>query len=221
MNKKIYIVSIILLIVIWLSYNQITDIDTLVTKQETQTKVLQEVTIEDIEKAKQKSLNNNIEENKKIETNTKTLHQEENTVVNKSNRLHSPLEIEQLIYSSNIGNLIKINGSQKDSIKNITIWNNSFNIKAFQWEVFIEIDPYTIQSGKYDIIFHLENSEPIKYNKKILFWESEQKNLFISNITPNKLKNDSGRKIVLQWQWFSKIISIQLSNNLVLTKANF
>jgi hypothetical protein len=131
------------------------------------------------------------------------------------------IEIKKLIYSSNIVNLIEINGTKKSRVKNIDMWNNSFNIKEFQWKTFIEIPEYSIDSWKYNIVFHLENGERIDYDKKILFWESEQKNLFISNITPNKIKSNSGNKIVLQWQWFDKVISIQLSNNLVLTRTNF
>ena len=41
------------------------------------------------------------------------------------------------------------------------------------------------------------------------------------NITPNKLKLDIDKNIVLQWVWFSKIMSIQLNNNTILDSSNF
>ena len=215
MSKKIYIISIVLLIWVGFSYDQIHDLDYTAEKPQNIPKILQEVTPEDIEELKK--------EKEKINIQTKTLPEktEKKSVEEKTIIPQKEIKIDTLIYSSNIGNLIKITGFEKDQLKNVTLWDTVLNIKEFQWEVFIEIDPYTIKAGKYDIVFELKNWKRIKYNEKILFWESEQKDLFISNITPNKIDNNTSKKIVLQWQWFNKILSIQLSNNLVLTKANF
>ena len=129
------------------------------------------------------------------------------------------IKISRLEYFSNIENLIKINWI--DDLKSVYIWKRVFEPIFFKWNVFVKIKKYTINEWEYNIIFNLNNWNPIEYDKKIHFWESDSKNIFISNIVPNILKNNKRSNVVLQWRWFSKIISIQLSHNLILAKADF
>jgi hypothetical protein len=196
MKKKIYIISVVIIIIILaLPYSKITE-----NKKESS---LQSPTIKE-----------------KVQSNTEKIEWENTITKNETNTFNKKIELSETTFSSNIDNLIKVNGSNNE-VKNISIWKNSFEIKTFKWETFIEIEKYTMESWDYDVLFHLKNWKILKYDEKIHLWEAKQKNIFIQNITPNKLNNNKNSYIVLQWLWFKKIISIQLSNNIVLTQTNF
>lgn len=122
--------------------------------------------------------------------------------------------------NSNINNLIEISWEGKEFIKYINIGWVSLKPINENNKTFLTIAKDTFSSGEYFIIAQLENNELVPLNEKINFIHSNSK-VNIANITPNSIKNDTDKFIVLQWNWFLKVISIQLSNNIVLKNTSF
>ncbi|EKD29799.1 MAG: hypothetical protein ACD_78C00268G0002 [uncultured bacterium (gcode 4)] len=66
----------------------------------------------------------------------------------------------------------------------------------------------------------LKSGRILTRNEKITFEHSNAR-INIANITPRTIKNDAERFVVIQGNGFDKIVSIQLSNNLILKNAEF
>jgi len=126
----------------------------------------------------------------------------------------------QTHYNSNIANLLTITGSGYENIEYINIGGASIRTIFSSGNVFIPIEKNLFSSGEYFLFFGLKNGQVIASNQKITFIHSEAL-INIANISPNILQNSEERYIVIQWNGFNKIISIQLSNNLILRNAEF
>lgn len=122
--------------------------------------------------------------------------------------------------NSNINNLLEITWTWREFIKYVNIWWISLIPINENNKTFLTISKNTFASWEYFIILQLQNNELITLNEKIYFTHSSSK-VNIANITPKVIKNDTDKYIVLQWNWFSKVISIQLSNNVVLKTTSF
>lgn len=123
-------------------------------------------------------------------------------------------------FNSNINNLIEITGSGKNLVKYVNIgWVSLTPINESD-KTFLTIAKNTFNSWDYFIILQLENNEIVTLNEKIIFTYSNSK-VNIANITPDRIKNDKDTFIVLQWNGFAKIISMQLSNNIILKTTSF
>lgn len=175
--------------------------------------------------------------NEKLETNSTSVNnslivieKNNNTVINDSlwiNKIDEiiikeikNLSIVKLSYSSNIDNTIKFKWVNLDQIKIIEIWDLQFTPHIIDSDLYIPIIKNNILKWNYFIYFYTKSWEKLVYKENIHF-NYEPWNIFIGNITPSKIKNDISRNIVLQWKWFSKIISIQLSNNIVFEETSF
>lgn len=147
---------------------------------------------------------------------------EEENKENKEKSFSGTLDImfERNILSSHINHLIEISWSQKDLIKYVNIWWNSFTPIQNNGKVYLAIEKNTFSSGEYFIIIQLQNGEIVSLDKKFYFeyWASQ---VNIANITPNNIKNTQDTFLVLQGNGFSKVISIQLSNNIILKNTSF
>ena len=130
------------------------------------------------------------------------------------------INISGLNYSSNNNNIIKINWGNFNDIEYVNIWEYKFKPQLIDWFLYILIEENNYLDWKYNINFILKNWDTLKYDKQINFSLSKS-SLLVTDITPKLLRNDINRNIVLQWKWFSKIISIQLSNNIVLKDTSF
>lgn len=130
------------------------------------------------------------------------------------------IKLSQTDFSANINNLLEIRWSNLDQIKFVTIWEKSFTPTIKDGIVYVWIDSWLFRTWSNFVIFQLNDWSIYTHDEQINFIYSDSK-VFVSNITPNKFANDIDRNIVLQWQWFSKVISIQLSNNLILKNTNF
>ncbi len=123
-------------------------------------------------------------------------------------------------FNSNINNLVELTWSWKEFIKYVNIgWVSLTPIKDNK-KIFLTISKNTFTSGEYFVILQLENNNLVPLEEKINFTHSNSL-VNIANITPSKVKNDKETFIVLQWNGFSKTISIQLSNNVVLKNTSF
>lgn len=120
----------------------------------------------------------------------------------------------------NINNLVEILWEWKDKIKYVTIWQISLTPISENNKVLLTIEKDSFSSWEYFIIVQLKDNTLLTLNEKITITHSKDM-VNIANITPNNIKNWSDRYIVLQWNWFSKVISMQLSNNVVLKNTSF
>lgn len=141
---------------------------------------------------------------------------------NKEKSFSGSLDIifEKNTLSSHINHLIEISWKDKEMIQYLNIWWNSFTPIQNNGKVYLAIEKNTFSSGEYFILIQLENGEIVSLDKKFYFeyWASQ---VNIANITPNNIKNTQDTFLVLQGNGFSKVISIQLSNNIILKNTSF
>ncbi len=132
----------------------------------------------------------------------------------------SNIKLSSLNFNSNINNLLVISGENLINIDYINIWWISFRPKFDTNKLYIGIDKNTFSSWDYFVLFQLKNKSITSHPEKIHF-TYDANNINISSITPNIIKNDIERYIVIQWNNLSKVIRVQLSNNLVLKETSF
>lgn len=123
-------------------------------------------------------------------------------------------------YNSNIGNLIPITGSGLETIEFVNIGGIGFRPVLGSGTLFVQVDRDTFASGEYFTFLQLKNGKILTQNEKITFEHSNAR-INIANITPKSIRNDQERFVVIQGNGFDKIVSIQLSNNLILKNAEF
>lgn len=129
-------------------------------------------------------------------------------------------EIKNNNFNSNINNIIEITWKWLDQVDYVNIWWVSFVWKYENNNLYLLIDKWTFSTWDFFLIFKLKNWNIITSTKKVSFYYSVDK-VNISNITPKIIKNDIDRYIVVQWNWFSKIVSIQLNNNIILKSTEY
>lgn len=130
------------------------------------------------------------------------------------------INLSNFIFNSNINNLLIVSWNNLDKISYINIWWVSFTPQFKDNKLYVWIDKNTFANWDYFVIFQLNNKEIYYYPKKIYFYHDDN-SINISWITPNQIKNDMDRYIIIQWNNLSKVIRVQLSNNIVLKETNF
>lgn len=130
------------------------------------------------------------------------------------------ISFSQLEANSNINQLIEVHWEAKDFIKYVNIGGVSFTPIYENNRVFLSITKNTFSSGEYFIVIQWKDNEIMSLSEKIKFTLNTSPTN-IANITPASIKNDTDSYVVLQWNGFSKIISVQLSNNIILKTTAF
>lgn len=128
--------------------------------------------------------------------------------------------INQINYNSNINNLVALHGKDLDSIEFVNIWEKRIRPVYSSGTLFIQIDHDAFSTGEYFVFFTLKNGKILTSEYRLSF-EYSPSAINISNISPQSIQNNEDRFIVIQWNGFDKIVSIQLSNNLILKNAEF
>ncbi len=122
--------------------------------------------------------------------------------------------------NSNLNNLINIYWTWIENIKYINIWWISFYPIKDNNEYYLSINKNTFSNWEYFIILQLKDNSILPLNDKISFiYSKDEVNVY--NITPNQIKWDKDTYVVIQWNWLSKIISLQFSNNVILKNTSF
>lgn len=122
--------------------------------------------------------------------------------------------------NSNIDNILEITWTNLDQVDYINIWWISFKPTLKDWNLFTLIEKNTFWNIENFILLKTKSWLIITSDKKIKFTYNNAK-VNVSNINPKTIKNDVNRYITIQWNWFSKIISIQLNNNVILKNTEF
>lgn len=123
-------------------------------------------------------------------------------------------------YNSNINNLVTIRGNNLDTIEFMNIGEKRIRPIYSTGTLFVRIDRDTFASGEYFVFFTLKNGKILTSEYRLSF-EHADSAINIANITPRLVRNNEDRFVVIQGNGFDKIISIQLSNNLILKNAEF
>ncbi|MDD2892161.1 MAG: hypothetical protein PHQ95_04300 [Candidatus Gracilibacteria bacterium] len=166
---------------------------------------------------------NDIDNIPTITTTTLRTLKEEETIPNIENIPDTEpqnITLQEIQYNSNINNLISITGTNLARISLVNIGGVGFKPITGSGILYVQVSKDTFATGEYFVFFELNNGKIITLNDKITFQHSSAL-INIANITPNTLKNDMDRYLVIQGNGFDKIISIQLSNNLILKNAEF
>ncbi len=130
------------------------------------------------------------------------------------------ISIEKLNYSSNISNIIKIKWKNLDQIEFVIIWEMSFKPEYNSDYLYVLVEKNDALNWEQIVFFQRLNWKIETYPEKLKFTYTDS-NIVVVNITPRIIKNDINRNIVLQWKWYSKVISIWLSNNIILKDTSF
>ena len=123
-------------------------------------------------------------------------------------------------FNSNINNLLEISWRDIDKIKFLNIWSYSFSPNIKDWVAYILIKQNTFDSWNYFVFIQPLQWSIIPLDTQMSFEYNNEK-INIANITPNQVNNSKDSYIVLQWNGFSDIISLQLNNNIILEKTDF
>lgn len=122
---------------------------------------------------------------------------------------------------SDFDNLIAITWSWFESLKSIWIWEKIFDIETKDWKWFIFIPQKTFSNGEYFTFGILKKWwEIISLDKSIKVTYQNSK-LIIKNIFPPIVKNDTDRRITLQWLGLKNTLWVQLSDNTIIQKTDF
>jgi hypothetical protein len=116
--------------------------------------------------------------------------------------------------------LLEISWKDIDKIKFLNIWSYSFSPNIKDWVAYILIKQNTFDSWNYFVFIQPLQWSIVPLETQMSF-EYNNSKVNIANITPNQVNNSKDSYIVLQWNWFSDIISLQLNNNIILEKTDF
>lgn len=132
----------------------------------------------------------------------------------------SNLSLNTYSFSSNIDSLLIITWENIESISALTIWDYSFKPVFKDWKAFFNLEAKTFDTWEYFWIIKQTNWKIITLDKKLNFTLIKEE-VAIVNISPREIWNDKQNYLVLQWDWFDKVISLQLSNNVVIKNTQF
>lgn len=175
---------------------------------------------EDIEENFWEAINNEKVE-KNTEDNNDKIKEEKIKIDDLEKKEVKNISLSSYNFYSNIDNLIELSWENIENIKFMTILDSSFSPIFKDWKALFEIEKNIFDKWEYFAILQT-SSWVITLDKTINFVSNKDKSeseIKIINITPNIIKNE--KSIILQWEWFSKIISIQLSNTVVIEKTDF
>lgn len=130
------------------------------------------------------------------------------------------ITIDTTKYSSNINNLLVFRGKNLDIIDFVNIGEKRIRPVYLSGELLVQVDRDTFTTGEYFVFFTQKNGKILTSEHRISF-EHSSLPINIASITPRTIQNSENTFVVIQGNGFDKIISIQLSNNLILKNAEF
>lgn len=176
-------------------------------------------------KAKTNNLDKTIDSNNLIKiTVTEEVENKDKEIENKINisswKIPKNIVILNDNFSSNINNLLKIKWNNLNEIDYVNIWWFSIKPQIENWVLLVSLDKNIFASWEYFIFFQLKNWKILTTENKINFIHN-QDSINIANLTPSIINNNEDRFIVIQWNGFNKIVSVQLNNNVILKNTSF
>ncbi|MDD3120420.1 MAG: hypothetical protein PHF46_03370 [Candidatus Gracilibacteria bacterium] len=124
-------------------------------------------------------------------------------------------------FDSNINNFFELDCENGiDSVKSIMIGGVSFKPSIKDNKLFVSIDKNIFDNGSYFIALVLTNGELLSLDESVTFTFNKEK-INIVSIIPGSVKNDIPRYITVQGNGFKGVVSVQLSNNVILKNTDF
>lgn len=123
-------------------------------------------------------------------------------------------------FSSNIWNILEISWTNLELIDYVIIWEKKLNWVLKDNKFYVRLDSNSFWAWDFFVGFYLKNGKLTSTDKKIIFSYNPNP-INIVAITPNKISNKKDSYVVIQWNWFAKMISLQLSNNYIFKNALF
>jgi len=124
------------------------------------------------------------------------------------------------ILSSNIDHLVPLSGKNLESIDRVVVGEKTFSGLVKDGKYYFIIPKDTFGNGEFFIGLYLRNGQLVPTQDRLAFTYNGNP-INIAAITPNQLRNEEDHYVVVQGNGFSKMISIQLSNNLIFKNALF
>ena len=130
------------------------------------------------------------------------------------------IAITQTKYNSNINNLLTFRGQELGNVKFVNIGEKRIRPVYSSGSLYVQVEKDTFTTGDYFVFLTLKTGKILTPNIHLSF-EYSSSPINIANITPKTIQNSEERFVVIQGNGFDKIVSIQLSNNLILKNAEF
>lgn len=123
-------------------------------------------------------------------------------------------------FNSNINNILEISGQNLELIDYLLIWE-----KKIEWiykddKFYARIDKNTFWNWDFFVGFYLKNGKLETSSSKLTFSYNPNP-INIAAITPSTINSAKDWHIVIQWNWFNKMVSLQLSNNFIFKNTLF
>jgi hypothetical protein len=123
-------------------------------------------------------------------------------------------------FNSNINNVLEISGQNLELIDYLVIWE-----KKIEWiykddKFYARIEKNIFWNWDFFVGFYLKNGKLETSSSKLTFSYNPNP-INIAAITPDKISNKKDSYVVIQWNWFNKIVSLQLSNNYIFKNTLF
>lgn len=123
--------------------------------------------------------------------------------------------------STHTNHLISLQTDAPEDILYVTIWGYSYKLSEHEGNKYFEIQKNTFSPGDYFISVQNNAWDIIGLEQKMTILWGQDYGINLINITPDTISNTKKTSIVLQWNGFSKVISVQLDNNIILKETNF
>lgn len=123
-------------------------------------------------------------------------------------------------FKSNIDSMLTIRAENVENITALVIWDYSLKPVFKDWIAYFNIEAWTFWTWTFLPFIEQKNGK-IKTLDQAVTFIFVPGDVSIVNITPREIWNDVDRTLVLQWDGFDKVMSVQLSNNLVIKNTSF
>lgn len=123
-------------------------------------------------------------------------------------------------FDGGFNNLIPLSGSGLENIAFIIIGEKSFLPIKTADAYYLSVEKNTFSSGEFFVLFQDKKKNITPLNQKFTFFNNN-KAVSISGIVPNILPQNQKQQVVLQGKGFSKLVSLQLSNSVILKNTSF
>jgi hypothetical protein len=162
----------------------------------------------------------NINKSKELIKIIPTIPLEENKEKEKEKETISNIFLKQNQFFWDFNTLVEVSGSWQSLIDFVIIWEKSFPVIEENKKFFINIPKNTFWNGEFFVFIQDRDKNIFPLEQKMISSFSD-KDVNVQDIVPRSVSNTQDQNIILQWRGFSKTVSLQLSNNIVLKNTDF
>lgn len=124
-------------------------------------------------------------------------------------------------FSSDLNSLLQISGENLDGVQSVQIGDQTIVPVFYSGSLFVHLQRDTFSAGEYKILLALADKNTVFVPETVNFTSTKDASIAIANITPVTLSFGKDSYLVLQGYGFSKIVSLELNNNIILKSPRF